>query len=407
MFHEGREANVFVQNSKEPSMSRWTKQYLMSLLVSAAVASNPIAAQAGGMSHMGTMGMSHAPAPGRNGPDCKPNGFNGGVPSVHNSITNVQVYKPVNINNNINVNKPISIDNTLNVYKPVTINNDVNVTNNIDASKTINLNKPITITKSIDNSKYIDITNNIDNSKYIDASKNIEINKSIVINKGSEADASAIASAIASASASASINFFGQSSSQASASGSFYGGNVALEVPAPSFGSDFGSISVEAAPAQARQACTFQDTTVVKAIHALCISADGHQFPASHMVAETWINSSYEGEVARCIPGSHLKVVVGKVMQSNEGMAAGYASGQVLECSAREAIRHYKDGLLKCAAAVSVPDCTERTNLRKYGTGDMFFSYRAKVCLETHEEYSAVEPAPFPRRSSVEGYGAY
>ena len=30
--------------------------------------------------------------------------------------------------------------------------------------------------------------------------------------------------------------------------------------------------------------------------------------------------------------------------------------------------------------------CTERTNLRKYGTADMFFTYRTKVCLETHEE---------------------
>jgi len=29
-----------------------------------------------------------------------------------------------------------------------------------------------------------------------------------------------------------------------------------------------------------------------------------------------------------------------------------------------------------------VPDCTERTNLRKYGTGDMFFTYRSRVCAE-------------------------
>ena len=29
-----------------------------------------------------------------------------------------------------------------------------------------------------------------------------------------------------------------------------------------------------------------------------------------------------------------------------------------------------------------VPDCTERTNLRKYGTGDMFFTYVTRVCLE-------------------------
>jgi hypothetical protein len=33
-----------------------------------------------------------------------------------------------------------------------------------------------------------------------------------------------------------------------------------------------------------------------------------------------------------------------------------------------------------------VPDCTERTNLRKYGTGDMFFTYVSRVCLENGRE---------------------
>ena len=27
-----------------------------------------------------------------------------------------------------------------------------------------------------------------------------------------------------------------------------------------------------------------------------------------------------------------------------------------------------------------VPDCTERRNMRRYGLGDLFFSYHAKVC---------------------------
>ena len=34
----------------------------------------------------------------------------------------------------------------------------------------------------------------------------------------------------------------------------------------------------------------------------ICVSNDGHQFPASHMTPDTWINSGYEGEVARCLP---------------------------------------------------------------------------------------------------------
>ena len=55
--------------------------------------------------------------------------------------------------------------------------------------------------------------------------------------------------------------------------------------------------------------------------------------------------------------------------------------------------------MLKCAPAVPVVDCTERTNLRKYGTADMFFSYRAQVCLETHEEYSEMSSADVMRRA--------
>ncbi len=54
-----------------------------------------------------------------------------------------------------------------------------------------------------------------------------------------------------------------------------------------------------------------------------------------------------------------------------------------------EALRHFKDGMLKCAPALPVPDCTERTNLRRYGTGDLFFSYRASVCVTAARSASA------------------
>ncbi|HEY5348010.1 MAG TPA: hypothetical protein VIJ72_07450, partial [Rhizomicrobium sp.] len=174
------------------------------------------------------------------------------------------------------------------------------------------------------------------------------------------------------------------------AAASFSGTSGIPESPGPFAGGDIGSIAVSAAEetVHAHHECVFQESTIVKAIHAVCIAADGHEFPASHMVGQTWIESAYEGEIARCIPGAHLKVVVGEVVQSSEGMASSYSNGQVLECAAHEAVRHYKDGLLKCAPAMAVPDCTERTNLRKYGTGDLFFTYRAKVCLQTHREYS-------------------
>ena len=140
------------------------------------------------------------------------------------------------------------------------------------------------------------------------------------------------------------------------------------------------------APVAVGGQCHFVDATVVKSIHAICVSADGHQFPASHMTPDTWINSGYEGEVARCLPGSTLRVLVGSIMQSDQGMATSYKDAEALVCGAGEAVRHYKDGMLKCAPAEKVVDCTERTNLRKYGTGDMFFTYVTKVCLEQHQD---------------------
>ncbi len=204
------------------------------------------------------------------------------------------------------------------------------------------------------------INKNININKPVNINKNININKNVIINKVS-VEASAFAQAIAAANA------------NAGASVVIYGGGSYEYVNVRNEGGG-------AAVAVARGHCEMQDATVVKSIHAVCVSADGREFPASHMTSETWINSAYEGEVARCIPGSHLKVVMGDVVQSDQGMAGTYIKGVILECGEHEAVRHFKEGMLKCAPAMEVPDCTERTNLRKYGTGDMFFTFRTTVC---------------------------
>lgn len=338
-------------------MPNRTAHLLISALVTSAIIGTPVVSEAGGMPQMGTYGggmggggMGHVPPPST----CPPVGGHPGRPS---GGTNIRIIKPTTIENNIHV------------YKPVTINKSIDVTNNIDNSKTIN------------------VTKNIDNSKTIDNSKNININKSIVINKGGD---NISVSAEASASASAAAN----AASFAGAGAIVMGGGWAPEAPTAFAGGDIGTLNVETAPARAQ--CTIQQATIVKTIHAVCVSSEGHEFPASHMLGDTWINGGYEGEVVRCIPGSHLKIMIGKVVQSSEGLAAGTSSGQVLECGAHEALRHYKDGLVKCAPAVPVVDCTERTNLRKYGTSDLFFSYRAEVCLETQEEYSAFSAVDKP-----------
>ena len=356
-------------------MPHKSAKFLTAVLASTGLVVSPLAAQAGQMGHFG------------NGPGA-PNLRCPEVPQGHPVINNrsVVINRPVttNIENNVNIYKPTNIQNNVNIYKPVTI------TNNIDNSKNITVYKPVNVTTNIDNSKNIEInksinksknieiTKNINNSKEINNSKNIEINKSIVINKNVNVEVSAIAMAQAQAFAAAgaasnAISFAGFSGGIPESPGFVAGGEINVNVEA-------------AAPA-----CTFQEATVIKAIHALCVSEDHHEFPASHMVEDSWIRAGYEGEIARCLPGSSLKVTIGSVLQSSEGAAVSTAHGETLMCAPHEALRYYKGGLLKCAPAVRVPDCTERTNLRKYGTGDMFFSYVTRVCLETGRELVGAE----------------
>ena len=369
-------------------MPRKSTRFLVSALASAALVASPIAAQAGQAGYSGTGG-----GPGVSNVHC-PQGTSLGHPVTVRPVTtninnNLNIYKSTSVQNNINVYKPTTINNDINVYKPVTINN------NIDNSKNIDIYKPVTINKNIDDSKNIDITNNIN------ASKNIEINKSITINKGGSATATATASssstsdavalALAAAISQLSVSLRGNAMANANAT---TGGGTIVSVESGSTaiggGGGFGEggpLSVETvAPVQASAPCSFTSATVIKAIHAICVSADGHEFPASHMVGDTWISAGYEGEIARCLPGSALKVMIGSVVQSAQGAAVNTVHGETLSCAPHEALRHFKDGMLKCAIAVRVPDCTERTNLRKFGTGDMFFSYVSKVCLDQGRE---------------------
>ncbi len=276
--------------------------------------------------------------------------------NIYKAIT---INKPVTINNNIdasktiNVYKPVTITNNIdaskniNINKPVTINNNIDITKNIDLSKNINIDKSVVINKNIDNSKNINITNNIDASKNINIQKNVTINKSIVINKGGSSEASASAFAFASAFAAA------QANASASAQSISYGGSQYVTIVNKGSGNVGGNVSVNA-----QNACVEQEANVVKSIHAVCVDRTGREYPASHMIPDTWIEGSYEGEIARCIPGATVRAMVGNVAQSDQGLAGTYEGGEPLACAAGEALVHYRGGMLKCARAKPVKDCT-------------------------------------------------
>ena len=217
----------------------------------------------------------------------------------------------------------------------------------------VNIHKPVRIYKPIR------INNSVRINKNIVINKPIRINKTIIINKGN-VDAEAVARAAA----------WSRSDSSAIAVAS--GGSAIVDVAAPATG-DFGSVAVD-------MPCVDQWAIVVKAIHAVCVSRSGTTHPATRMRPETWVDSTMNAEIYRCLAGSYLRVKIGDVVDSQQGMAGVYEGAQVLECKPGQALRHYRDGTVKCAVAERLSDCVERRNMRRYGIGDVFFSYRAKIC---------------------------
>ncbi len=84
---------------------------------------------------------------------------------------------------------------------------------------------------------------------------------------------------------------------------------------------------------ESAQQCQMQEANVVKAIHAVCVSADGREFPASHMVGDTWLDSSHsKAKSCAASPARISRSMIGDVVQSDQGMAGSIERGQVLEC---------------------------------------------------------------------------
>src|SRR6478735_8886746 len=156
-------------------MSAKTLTILTSVLVTASLVAEPLAATAGTLRQIGTWGrgmhsgvsnqgvsnltcdslpgvgsmpqIPHTPGVSTIHPHVMP-GVSGGFNKPFNAFN---FSRPLSVTGgDITINKTIDNSKTLNVYK------DNSVTNNIDNSKTISIYKPVTITKNIDNSKVID-----------------------------------------------------------------------------------------------------------------------------------------------------------------------------------------------------------------------------------------------------------
>ncbi|HEY5071552.1 MAG TPA: hypothetical protein VII63_05930 [Caulobacteraceae bacterium] len=106
-------------------------------------------------------------------------------------------------------------------------------------------------------------------------------------------------------------------------------------------------------------------------IQAFCFDDKMTPHPASQVSAERDIDDLYEGELYRCIAGTHMQVTIADWKQN-----ISFAGGETLTCNKGEALYHVagarggrQGARLQCRPQKPARDCNERSLLRRFGAG--------------------------------------
>jgi len=162
------------------------------------------------------------------------------------------------------------------------------------------------------------------------------------------------------ASARASASAFGGAQGQAFVGGG--GGGSSGIIPGP-----VTAVNLEVG-GEEREAYEAMRTRIEKVvIQAFCFDDKDVPHPASQVAPERDIDEAYEGEVYRCIAGSHMQVTIAQFHDK-----ISFEGGQTLACLKGEALYHIpgKDaGRLECRPQKPARDCNERSLLRRFGAG--------------------------------------
>jgi hypothetical protein len=187
-------------------------------------------------------------------------------------------------------------------------------------------------------------------------------------------DTSASASASANASASARVAGFGGAQAQTFGGG---GGGSSGIIPGPVSAVN---LNVGGEDREAYEATRTRIEKVV--IQAFCFDDKDVPHPASQVTADRDIDAGYEGEVYRCIAGSHMQVTIAQFREK-----ISFEGGQTLACQKNEALYHIPgqgSGRLECRTQKPARDCNERSLLRRFGAGIKILTL---VRTETYTAY--------------------
>ena len=168
------------------------------------------------------------------------------------------------------------------------------------------------------------------------------------------------------------VNAEVNASAQASASGFASGQGTALLVNGGGGGGGFISpgpqsllqgLNVEGGMRRASFEATRTRTKKV-IIEAVCIDDKALPHPASQVSPDRDIEDSFDGELYRCIAGTHLEATIAEYLGH-----IGFDHGQTLDCVKDQALYHFAGGKVECRAQKPARDCNERSLLRRFGAG--------------------------------------
>jgi hypothetical protein len=140
-----------------------------------------------------------------------------------------------------------------------------------------------------------------------------------------------------------------------------------------------GSVSVGGEESEGYEATRSKFEKVV--IQAFCFDDKDVPHPASQVTPDREILGSYEGEIYRCIAGTHMQATIAQWRET-----VSFEGGQTLTCQKGEALYHSagpNGGHLVCRVQIPARDCNERSLLRRFGAGIKIMT------IEITEKYTA------------------
>jgi hypothetical protein len=99
-------------------------------------------------------------------------------------------------------------------------------------------------------------------------------------------------------------------------------------------------------------------------IEVVCIDDKEVPHPGSQVTPDRDIDDAYDGELYRCIAGTHLRATLAEYT----GQIA-FDHGWTMDCDKGQALYHAPGGHVECRMQKPARDCNERSLLRRFGAG--------------------------------------